>query len=131
MKKEYKVLGMSVEVLTLITGFFLVIWATIVSLTSQSESITSWIPAFFGIALILFSFLAIINSSAKKLWMHLVVMVAFIIFIGGLDFFRPIFSGEELFSNFLAAISKLMLFCVGTIITYICVRSFIWARKNR
>jgi len=37
MKKEFKVLGMSVEVLTLVTGFFLVIWATIVSLISQSD----------------------------------------------------------------------------------------------
>jgi len=131
MKKEFKVLGMSVEVLTLIAGFFLVIWATIVSLISQSDSITSWIPAFFGIALILFSSLAIVNSSAKKLWMHLVVMVAFIIFLGGLDFFRPIFNGDDLFSNFYAGISKLMLFFVGATLTYICVKSFIWARKNK
>ncbi|MBM37674.1 MAG: hypothetical protein CMO97_01255 [Woeseia sp.] len=131
MKKEFKVLGMSVEVLTLVTGFFLVIWATIVSLISQSDSITSWIPAFFGIALILFSSLAIINSSAKKLWMHLVVMVAFIIFLGGLDFFRPIFNDDDLFSNFYAGISKLMLFFVGATLTYICVKSFIWARKNK
>jgi hypothetical protein len=98
---------------------------------SQSESITSWIPAFLGAALLLFGGLAIVNSSSKKLWMHLVVVMAVIIFFGGFDFFRPIFYGEDPFSNFAAACSKLMLFFVGGILTFFCIKSFIWARKNR
>ena len=98
---------------------------------AQSDSITSYIPSILGLPLILFGYLTLKIPSRKKLFMHLVVMVAFIIFLGGLDFFRPIFNGDDLFSNFYAGISKLMLFFVGATLTYICVKSFIYARKNK
>ena len=128
MPTEYKFMGMNMERVSLLYGSFLILWGFIVSSLSGSASFTSYIPSILGVFIIVFALLAIIISSKKKLFMHIVVTFGLIIFIGGLDLIRN-YSG--LFDNFWADLSKLMMMITGLFFTYLCVKSFIHARKNK
>ena len=128
--KEFKVLGLTIEKLSLNYGLFLIAWGFIVSFISGSSSVTSYIPSFLGLPLIIFSYLADKFSSRKKLFMHIVVIFGLIIFLGGLDFIRTLISGYS-FENFWAGTSKIMMLLTGLYFLIQCVRSFIFARKIR
>ena len=88
MATEYKFMGMNMERVSLLYGSFLILWGFIVSSLSGSASFTSYIPSILGVFIIVFALLAIIISSKKKLFMHIVVIFGLIIFIGGLDLLR-------------------------------------------
>jgi len=128
--KEFTFLGKSMESVSIIYGIFLIIWGVAVSFISGSNSITSFIPSMFGLPILLFSILSAKSSNKKKLFMHIVVTFGLIVFIGGLDFSRGIMKGT-LFDNMWADTSKLMMLTTGLIFTLLCVKSFIFARKNR
>ena len=128
--KEFTFLGRSMESVSIIYGIFLIIWGIAVSLISSSNSLTSFIPSIFGLPILLFSILSVKFPNKKKLFMHIVVSFGLIIFIGGLDFTRGLIKGTS-FNNMWADTSKLMMLTTGLIFTYLCVRSFIFARKNR
>ena len=130
LNKEFKVLNITIEKLSLYYGFFLIAWGIIVSFVSGSSSATSYIPSFLGFPLIIFSYLAIKFSSKKKLFMHIVVIFGLIIFLGGLDFIRSLISGYA-FENLWADISKIMMLLTGLYFLIQCIRSFVFARKNR
>ena len=128
--KEFKFLGKSMESISVIYGIFLIIWGVAVSFVSSSNSITSFFPSIFGLPILLFSILSVKFPNKKKLFMHIVVSFGLIIFIGGLDFTRGLIKGTS-FNNMWADTSKLMMLTTGLIFTYLCVKSFIFARKNR
>ena len=130
LNKEFKVLNLTIEKISLYYGFFLITWGILVSFVSESSSATSYIPSFLGFPLVIFSYLAIKFSSKKKLFMHIVVIVGLIIFLGGLDFIRTLISGYA-FENLWADISKLMMLLTGLYFLIQCIRSFVFARKNR
>ena len=130
LNKEFKVLNITIEQLSLYYGFFLIAWGIIVSFVSGSSSATSYIPSFLGFPLVIFSYLAIKFSSKKKLFMHIVVIFGLIIFLGGLDFIRTLMSGY-VFENLWADISKIMMLLTGLYFLIQCIRSFVFARKNR
>ena len=130
LNKEFKVLNITIEKLSFYYGFFLIAWGIIVSFVSGSSSATSYIPSFLGFPLVIFSYLAIKFSSKKKLFMHIVVIFGLIIFLGGLDFIRTLMSGYA-FENLWADISKIMMLLTGLYFLIQCVRSFVFARKNR
>ena len=130
LNKEFKVLNITIEKLSLYYGFFLIAWGVIVSFVSGSSSATSYIPSFLGFPLVIFSYLAIKFSSKKKLFMHIVVIFGLIIFLGGLDFIRTLISGYA-FENLWADISKIMMLLTGLYFLIQCIRSFVFARKNR
>ena len=125
---EFKILGMSIENLSIIYGILLICWGVIISLISGSNSFTSFIPSFLGFSILIFSYLSIKFISKKKFFMHIVVLLGLIIFIGGLDFIRAIITGN-VFTNFWADISKLMMLLTGLFFTIQCIRSFIHARR--
>tara|TARA_B100000676_G_C17321035_1_gene456678 strand:+ start:45 stop:473 length:429 start_codon:yes stop_codon:yes gene_type:complete len=127
---EFKVGGLTMEKLSIYYGLFLVLWGIIVSLISGSDSMTSYIPSFLGIPVLIFSYLSIKFDSKKKMFMHIVVLFGLIIFLGGLDFIRSLVTGNA-FSNFYADLSKLMMLVTGLFFTYQCIKSFIHARKMR
>ena len=129
-KKEFIVFGSSIENVSLLYGIFLIFWGVGVSFLSGSNSLTSLIPTFFGIPLLLFSFLAIKIPNKKKLFMHIVVVFGLLIFIGGLDFSRSIIKGN-LFENIWGDVSKLMMLLSGFIFIFLCIKSFIFARTNK
>ena len=130
LNKEFKVLNITIEKLSLYYGFFLIAWGIIVSFVSGSSSATSYIPSFLGFPLVIFSYLAIKLPSKKKLFMHIVVIFGLIIFLGGLDFIRSLISGYA-FENLWADISKIMMLLTGLYFLIQCIRSFVFARKNR
>tara|TARA_B100001121_G_scaffold270418_1_gene255679 strand:- start:768 stop:1193 length:426 start_codon:yes stop_codon:yes gene_type:complete len=127
---EFKVLGLKMETFSIFYGLFLILWGFVITLISGSNSLTSYIPSFLGVPILVFSYLSIRFFSKKKLFMHIVVLFGLIIFIGGLDIIRSIIMGT-LFNNYWADISKLMMFITGLYFTIQCIRSFIHARKNK
>ena len=128
--KEFTFLGKSMENVSIIYGIFLIIWGVGVSFISGSNSLTSYIPSMFGLPILFFAFLAIKFPNRKKLFMHIVVTFGLIVFIGGLDFSRGIIKGTS-FNNIWADTSKLMMLITGLVFTFLCVKSFIFARKNK
>jgi hypothetical protein len=129
-KKEFTFLGKSMEDISIIYGMFLIIWGVAVSFLSGSSSMTSFIPSMFGLPILFFAFLAIKFPNRKKLFMHIVVTFGLIVFIGGLDFSRGMIKGTS-FNNIWADTSKLMMLITGLVFTFLCVKSFIFARKNK
>ena len=128
--KEFTFLERSMESVSIIYGIFLIIWGIAISFISSSNSITSFIPSIFGIPILLFSILSVKFPERKKLFMHIVVTFGLIVFIGGLDFSRGLIKGTS-FTNMWADTSKLMMLITGLMFTYLCIKSFIFARKNR
>ena len=128
--KEFKVFGHSMENISIFYGLFLIIWGVAISFISGSDSLTSFIPSFFGLPILIFSFLTVKYQEKKKLFMHIVVTFGLLVFIGGLDVVRGILK-NNLFENFYADLSKLMMLITGLIFTFLCVKSFIFARKNK
>ena len=127
---EFKILGKTIENFSIIYGMFLVIWGILVSLISGSNSLTSYIPTFLGFPILIFSYLSIKFISKKKMFMHIVVLFGLIVFLGGLDFIRTILTGN-IFENYWADLSKLIMLVTGLFFTIQCIRSFIHARKMR
>ena len=126
---EFKVFGLNIETFSVFYGFFLIFWGLLVSFISGSNSLTSFIPSFIGLPILIFSNLSIKFTSKKKFFMHIVVLFGLIAFLGGLDFFRSILNGT-VFQNIWADISKFILLTTGGYFVYQCIRSFIFARKN-
>ena len=127
---DFKVFGLSIEYLSIYYGSFLVFWGVIISFVSGSDSLTSFIPSMIGLPILIFSNLSIKFVSRKKLFMHIVVLFGLVAFLGGLDLLRSILSGTA-FQNAWADTSKCMMLITGASFVYLCVKSFIFARKNR
>ena len=62
--------------------------------------------------------------------MHIAALFGVMAFLGGLDIFRGVSAGHDLFASPAASASKLMLLLTGAWFVATCVRSFIWARKK-
>ena len=123
--QDFKVFSLSIEFLTTLYGLFMVIWGISISLISGSSSITSMIPAFIGGPLAFIGFLSMIKPTFRKALMHIAVVIGIIAFLGGLDFFRG------MFTNYYAGLSKLMLMVTGIVYVYFCVQSFIFVRRQK
>ena len=129
MNKEFTFLGKSMENITILYGIFLIVWGVGVTIFSVSQSITSLIPTILGLAIIILSFFAKKFPNRKKLFMHIVVLIGFIIFLGGLDLVRGLIQGN-IFVNLWASSSKFMMMISGLLFTILCIKSFIFNRKN-
>ena len=123
--EEFRIFSLSVEFLSILYGLFLVAWGFSISLLSGSSSITSFIPAFIGFPLILIGFISMVRPSLRKALMHIAVLIGVFAFLGGLDFFRG------MFANYYAGMSKLMLMVTGFLYLYVCIKSFLFARRQR
>ena len=129
-KKEFKIIGLNMESISILYGIFLILWGLLVNFASSSSSLTSLIPSIMGIPILFFSMLALMFSNQKKLMMHIVVFFGLLISLGGLDIFRSIFSGDFL-NLFWADISKLIMLITGILFTFLCIQSFRFARRNK
>ena len=123
--QDFRVFSLSIEFLTTLYGFFMVIWGISISLISGSSSITSMIPALIGGPLAFIGFISMIKPTFRKALMHIAVVIGIIAFLGGLDFFRG------MFTNYYAGLSKLMLLITGFVYVYFCVQSFIFVRRQK
>lgn len=130
MEKNFTFLGQSVTELTIKYGWLLIFWATFVSIISSSQSITSFIPAFIGLPILVSGYLSRFYPDKNKIWIHIAMLFGLIAFLGGLDFLRGLLSDEGAFANLAAGLSKLLLLVSGGIYLFVCIRSFIWARNK-
>ena len=126
---DFKFIGQSMERVTIIFGAILVTWAILISLISQSGSITSMIPAFFGFPIALLGFISIQRPEKQKLFMHIAAVFGLLVFIGGLDFLRSLGAESGAFSNPWADISKLFMIISGGGFCILCVQSFRYVRR--
>ena len=123
--EEFRIFSVSIEFLTTLYGVFLVVWGFSISLVSESSSITSLIPTFIGLPFILIGIISMIKPSLRKALMHIAVLIGVIAFLGGLDFFRG------MLANYYAGMSKLMLMVTGFLYVYVCVKSFLFVRRQK
>ena len=72
-KIEFKVFGLSIEYFSILFGLFLCLWGISISFIGDSKSLTSYIPSFIGLPIIIFSYLSVKFENKKKLFMHIVV----------------------------------------------------------
>ena len=112
--------------LTIYYGLLLIVWGIIVSVVSESKSITSYAPTILGIPLFVSGFMSLKKPEKRKLWMHVAVSFGLLCAIGGTRFFSVMDTATAY-----ALSSMLMLLVTGTIYTALCIRSFIQARKNK
>ncbi len=123
MSSQYRFLGLNAIDSSIVFGVFLIVWGLGVTHLSESSSITSMIPTFLGLPVLVFSFLSKILPTKQKLFMHIVVLFGVLSIIGGADLFRSFISGHG-FDNFWADLSKLAMFVSGCLYCYICVQHF-------
>ena len=123
--EDFRIFSLSIEFLTTLYGLFMVVWAFCISFIADSSSLTSMIPAFIGLPLVFIGIISTIKPTFRKALMHIAVLIGAIAFLGGLDFFR------SMFSNYYAGLSKLMLLITGFVYMYICVQSFIFVRRQK
>ena len=126
MSEEFRVAGQSIPTITTAYGAFLVLWGIIISQISDSSSITSYFPSMLGAPLLISGVLANAMPEKRKLWMHIAATFGLLSALGGTRFFMVMGDGLDYASG-----SMLMLLLTGSGFTFICVKSFIHARKMR
>ena len=126
MSEQFTVAGQSIPTITTGYGGFLIVWGIVISQVSDSDSVTSYFPSLLGIPLLLSGVLATKIPEKRKLWMHIAATFGLLCALGGTRFFMVMSDGLNY-----ATSSMLMLLITGSVYTYICVQSFIHARKAR
>lgn len=129
MSEQFTVGGQSIPIITTGYGAFLVLWGIAISVISKSDSITSYFPSLLGLPVLISGYNCLdkeVSSEKRKFWMHIAVTFGLLCALGGTRFFMVMSDGINYASG-----SMLMLLVTGSIYTYICVQSFIHARKAR
>jgi hypothetical protein len=126
---EFRFVGLNVVKWTIGFGLLLIVWGGLFSI--GSKSFTSAIPSVIGLPILLSGLAAHFLPNKRKLFMHIAVIFGLLAFLGGFRFFAGLSSEAGLFGKPKAAASQLMLIVMGGVYTVTCVRSFIWARKQR
>ena len=130
-ENEYQIAGLNPEKISVLYGTVLIVFAVLVSFISESKSITSYIPAILGAPILIFGLLSLWVPAKQKLFMHLSVLVGLFIFLGGLTVLVRLFSGSLLAESFWADFSRLFMSISGAVYLTICIKSFIFIRKQR
>tara|TARA_B110000444_G_C18428255_1_gene405593 strand:+ start:19 stop:432 length:414 start_codon:yes stop_codon:yes gene_type:complete len=130
-KKEYIVFGLNVEKISVLYGAVLIVFAVMLSSSSEIKSVTSQVLAILGTLIFIFGLLSLLMPAKHKLFMHLNVLIGLFIFLYGLSAFGSLFYGTLLEVNFWADFSRLSMSVTGAIYILVCVKSFIFARKQR
>lgn len=95
--------------------------------TYEKVSMTSLIPAYIGIVLVLCAGITLAQPSTRKHAMHLAAIAGVVGFLGG---FMPVFRSNFDF-NKASAVTGVLLSALSLIFVILCVKSFIDARKLR
>ena len=128
---EFTFVGQKVEKITLVFGLAMTIWGAVVTIISESQSLTSLIPSAIGLPMLIVGYLAIRYEHKKSFFMHIAVVIGLIMFVGGADLVRTFIGNGTIFQNLWADLSKLFLLIFGGLHTYLCIQSFRHIRKMR
>ena len=126
MSEQFTVAGQSIPTITTGYGGFLVLWGIVITQISGSESLTSYALSALGLPLLISGIMSNKFPEKRKLWMHIAATFGLLCALGGTRFFMVMSDGLNYASG-----SQLMLLITGSVYTYICVQSFIHARKSR
>ena len=126
---KYKLFKLSADQISVLYGLMLFAFAVIVSSVSDSKSFTSYIPAIIGVPISAFGILSILMPSKQKIFMHLNVLLG-VFFIGGLSVVASLANGGFLSTSFWADFSRFFMVASSAFYLLICVKSFIFIRKN-
>ena len=94
-------------------GVFLIAWGSVISIVSQAESFTSYIPSMLGAPLAVSGFMVMRKPEDRKLWMHVAATVGLLCALFGTRFFMVMGDGITYASG-----SQLMLLITGTAVSY-------------
>lgn len=130
-ENEFEVFGLNSARVSVIYGVILVVFAVLISLISGSDSLTSYIPAMFGLPILILGLIAVWAPSKQKLVMHINVVIGLLIFLAGLSVIPGLVSGVNLSTSLWANVSKLFMSLTGALYLTICVKSFIFIRRKR
>jgi len=127
MSDEFIYLGMNIPTFTKVVAAVLAsIGAATYFMTGQ-ESITALIPSFVSIPMYILATLAEQNPEKRALLMHFAVLLGVFCIAGGSMGVSGFADGDTSAS----VIEQLLMMLVGVVYTYVCVLSFIHARKSR
>ena len=127
MEQPYTVLGFEIPQLTQIVGGALVLEGVGFYVGTGMEHMTSLIPGFIGLPLLLLGIMAGRMPERRKLLMHIAVTFGLICALGGLMGISSLVQGDMGGSTY----AQLIMLVVGSVYTFACVQSFIHARKAR
>ena len=130
-ENEFEVFGLNSARVSVIYGVILVVFAVLISLIRGSDSLTSYIPAMFGLPILILGLIAVWAPSKQKLVMHINVVIGLLIFLAGLSVIPGLVSGVNLSTSLWANVSKLFMSLTGALYLTICVKSFIFIRRKR
>jgi hypothetical protein len=120
--------------LTLVFAALMVVLGVAGFVGTGSAHPTALIPAWFGLALGLFGFLAISpDEKRRKLFMHINVTIGLLGFLGGaIEALRGYLHATSagLTPDLIALASKLIMAVLMLVYVLLCVRSFIAARRS-
>ena len=114
--------------ISIAVGLIFSAWGIGAYIISDMASITAMIPMFVGGPIFIMGLLSKVRPDKRKMFMHISAMFGLLCALGGLRLFQILMDGNA--SNLLIG-SHTILLVLGSIYTYFCVQSFIWARKKR
>lgn len=124
---DFTFLGQKIPKLTMLVGGILVLEGIGFYFATGMTSLTSMIPAAFGIPLIAMSIMATRQPERSHFWMHIAVVVGLLTFLGGGMGLQGLATGDYSEST----IAQLLMLVIGGVYTFACIRSFTHARKAR
>ena len=127
-EESYRFLGRNMPEISIAVGLIFTIWGIGAYIISDMASITAMIPMFVGGPIFTMGLLSQARPDKRKTFMHISAMFGLLCALGGLRL--PMILMDDASSNLLIA-SHAILLVLGGLYTYLCVQSFIWARKQR
>ncbi|MDP6985641.1 MAG: hypothetical protein QGH38_00280 [Candidatus Thalassarchaeaceae archaeon] len=127
MSDEFIYLGMNIPTFTKVVAAVLAFIGAATYFMTGQESITALIPSFVSIPMYILATLAEQNPEKRALLMHFAVLLGVFCIAGGSMGVSGFADGDTSAS----VIEQLLMMLVGVVYTYVCVLSFIHARKSR
>ena len=127
-EESYRFLGRNMPEISIVVGLIFTIWGIGAYIISDMASITAMIPMFVGGPIFTMGLLSKARPDKRKTFMHISAMFGLLCALGGLRLPMILMADDS--SNLLIA-SHAILLGLGGLYTYLCVQSFIWARKQR
>ena len=126
-EESYTVAGRTMPEISIAVGAVFTTWGLIAYFMQSADppSLTAMIPAFVGGPIGVMGILSIKVPEKRKTFMHIAAMFGLLCALGGLQL-PMILDGSTL-----KIASHTILLILGSLYTYFCVQSFIWARKKR
>ena len=127
-EETYTVAGKSMPEVSIAVGLIFTLWGVAAYVISDMASLTAMIPLFVGGPIGAMGLLSQLKPEKRKAFMHVSAVFGLLCALGGLRL--PMVIMDDGSSTMLIA-SHTILLVLGSVYTFLCVKSFIWIRKQR